>query len=139
MNGSKNLFVGRKLDEFSSVLIGEDDVSSAVSGFTDDDFDRFLKIEYSDAVSRSIFTSEAEITVDGNWGYPYVPTAISTAAEMLVLELMNDDRINYTHGIDQIWMDTQRTEFKEGLFDTTGNLDVDTLIMDYMIVGFDYV
>lgn len=137
--GGRDLYVGRRLDTYTSVLIDEDEVVSAVTGTSDDHFDRFLRITAVDGATRSRFTDGDVVTVTGNWGWPYVPSSISLAAETLILEMVNDDRINYTHGIDQIWMDTQRTEFKDGLFDTTGNLDVDTLLMDYTILGWDYV
>jgi hypothetical protein len=138
-NGGKNLFLGRRLDLATLVMLDDDDVTENIAGVSDDPFDMFIQFIVTDTSIRTKFTDGETVTVTGNWGYPYVPSAISQATEMLILELINDDRINYTHGIDQIWMDTQRTEFKDGMFDTTGNLDIDTLIMDWMVLGWDYV
>ena len=138
-NGRKNLYLGRRLDTLTTVFIDEDDVTTTIAGASDDEFDRFLQIVVTEGITRSKFTDGSTVIVTGKWGFPYIPSSISMAAELLILELMNDDRINYTHGIDQIWMDTQRTEFKDGMFDTTGNLDVDTLIMDYTILGWEYL
>jgi hypothetical protein len=138
-NGRKDLYLGRRLDTMISVFIDETDVSTTITGLSDDEFDRYIQIVVTDGMTLTRFTEGVPVVVTGDWGFPYVPSSISMATELLILELMNDDRINYTHGIDQIWMDTQRTEFKDGMFDTTGNLDVDTLIMDYMVIGFEYV
>lgn len=138
--GTPSLPLHRRLDSFSEVVIGADgdDITSLIEFYNNDQNKRYIRYSTTgDEVAgytRSTFAKDADVQITGNWGWPYIPETVKAATQLLIYELMLGDRVNYTAGIDQVWMDTQRTEFKEGIFDTTGNLDVDTLLMDYTIL-----
>jgi len=139
-DGTSSLPLHRRLDSFSEVTIGTDgdDITDLVEFYNNDQNKRYLRYATTgDEVAgytRSTFAKDADVQITGDWGWPYVPETVKAASLLLIYELMLGDRVNYTAGIDQVWMDTQRTEFRDALFDTTGNLDVDTLLMDYTIL-----
>lgn len=139
--GTKELALNRRLDSFSDTTLDSEEIN--VQFIPEDDQKRYLRYEkVGDSWTgypRTKFTLDSTIEITGCWGWPYIPENINLASKMLIYDLMLDTRINYTHGVEQMWMDTQRTVFKQELFETTGNIDVDNLLLDYTIWEPSYV
>lgn len=140
-NGTSNLQLFNRLDSIEEVLIDGDDYTNLVEFVPQSKrFLRFKKTgDAQTGVSRTKFTMDSVVTVKGNWGWPYVPTNVSSAADLLIADWTTDDHHNFRYGIDQVWMDTQRFEFRDHFFETTGNIDADLLLMDYVVWEMDYV
>lgn len=140
-SGTTTLQLAHRLNSFSEVLIDGDDYTSSVE-FTPGS-KRFLRFKKNGdeqtGISRSKFTLDSTVSVKGDWGWPYVPPGITAAADLLIEDWTTDDHHNFRYGIDQVWMDTQRFEFRDHFFDTTGNIDADLLLMDYVVWEMDYV
>jgi len=85
------------------------------------------------------FNSKSDYKVTGNYGWRYVPNNVRDAAELLILDLMNDDSEFRRHRIHSIDMDTTRYRFDRDFYGTTGNTDADVLLMDYTHYVMDYV
>lgn len=89
-------------------------------------------VRYADRGSR--FLESSTFSVNGDWGWPYVPTNIAEASDVLITEQFNDDSTMHKHGITQARFDTRSGyTFSESIFDSTGNLDADILLMDYIL------
>jgi len=139
--GDQNIHLGTRLDSFTEVLIDSEDYTSIME--TDPRSKYFLRFmrqtDNQDVMTRSSFPSNSIVSVTGNWGWGYVPTNITRAAALLISDHLTDDHNNFRYGVDQIWLDSQRFEFRDELFGTTGNLDADLLLMDYIYWVLDYV
>ena len=86
------------------------------------------------------FPENTTIQLVGDWGWSYVPPNIEQATELLVMDLLDETRREtFKYGLQRLWQDTQRFEFDPSIYNTTGNLDVDVLLMDYVFWTMDYV
>ena len=134
--GRESLALPYRLLDFSEVLIGEEDVTALVE--IDPASKRFLRfIEYVDDVgasSSSSFGDGAIVTINGNWGWYGVPPNVVDATELLMVDFLDDPKREHKrYGIQRIWQDTNRLEFASNIFEgSTGNLDVDAILIDYI-------
>jgi hypothetical protein len=86
------------------------------------------------------FNYNDDYKIEGNFGWQYVPNNIEQAAELLILDLVDTDSDYVRRGISSLDMDILKVQFNDSIFDsTTGNLEVDTLLMDYTLFVMDYV
>ena len=85
------------------------------------------------------FNSKSDYKVTGNFGWRYVPNNVRDAAELLILDLMNDDSEFRRHRIHSVDMDTTRYRFERDFYGSTGNTDADVLLMDYTHYVMDYI
>lgn len=86
------------------------------------------------------FRTYATYTITGDWGWFYVPQNVTQAAELLIAEQFNDDNAYRNHGVTDLYMDTHRMRIDEKItFNSTGIIDADVLLMDYIKYQFDWV
>lgn len=86
------------------------------------------------------FDRQSVYKVEGDFGWQFVPNNIEQAADLLLVDMMNDDSEFRRHGIQRVEMDTIRYEINTtNFFETTGNIDADVLLMDYTLFVMDYV
>jgi hypothetical protein len=88
---------------------------------------------------RNRFNSKSDYKVTGNYGWRFVPNNIRDAAELIIVDLMNDDSEYRRHRIHSVDMDTTRYRFDSDFYGSTGNVDADVLLMDYTLYVMDYV
>lgn len=91
------------------------------------------------APNTSKFSSRSVYKVEGDFGWRYVPTNVQQAANLLIADLMNDDSEFRRHGLTSISMDTTSFNLKSNFYESTGNIDADVLLMDYMLFVMDYI
>lgn len=135
-NGKSTLLMPVRLDAITEVLIDtDDDITTLVEIMPNTDwYLRYARQGDSQVgITRTTFTEDALITVNGDWGWPFVPMNITQAADMLIEDFISHDRENFRYGITRVWMDTQRFDFDPQIFSSTGNIDADMLLMDYVI------
>jgi hypothetical protein len=77
--------------------------------------------------------------VEGDFGWRYVPDNVKQAAILLIADLMNDDSEYRRHRITNISMDTTSFSMPGDFYETTGNIEADVLLMDYMLFIMDYI
>jgi hypothetical protein len=131
-NGKNKIKVGQRLNHINSAFINGEDVTERVS--VDRDSKRFVNIR------EGKFFDKADVVINGDWGWYSVPENIKQAAGLMIIDLEDDiRRETFRYGISRVWQDTSRFEFKEAFFDTSGNIDVDILLMDYIHWTMDYV
>jgi hypothetical protein len=77
----------------------------------------------------------------GDWGWISVPSNIKEATALLIADILEDaKRDHHRYGIIRLEQDTNRFEFnRDMLSESTGNLDVDILIMDYVYWVPDWI
>lgn len=85
------------------------------------------------------FKSYSEYKIEGNFGWPYVPENVKQAAQLLIADLVTDDSAYRRHGIYEVDMDIIKYRTKDSFYETTGNIEADVLLMDYMMFVMDYV
>lgn len=86
------------------------------------------------------FSSKSTFKIEGDFGWRYIPSSVEQAAGLLIADLMNDDSEFRRHGIIEVDMDRFTTfKFKGDFYETTGNIDADVLLMDYMLFVMDYI
>lgn len=94
----------------------------------------------STTLTYTKFPSSMMVKILGDWGWSYVPANIEQATELLVMDMLDETRREtFKYGLQRLWQDTQRFEFDPSIYNTTGNLDVDVLLMDYVFWTMDYV
>jgi hypothetical protein len=77
--------------------------------------------------------------VEGDFGWRYIPDNVKQAAILLIADMMNDDSEYRRHGITNVSMDTTSFTLSDNFYESTGNIEADVLLMDYMMFVMDYV
>lgn len=145
-NGKGQIHLMDRLVSFSSVFIDESDYTDKVtldlrSRYYIKLIDQFpYPDSRRDDLVPAIFPKKTIVDVTGDWGWINVPWEIEQAAELLVVDLLDDvRREHYRYGITRLEQGNNRLEFDRTIYNSTGNIDVDTLLMDYMYWTMDYV
>lgn len=145
-NDRDKIHLGRRLNSFSSVYIDESDYTTKVD--LDLRSKYFIKLieQYPYPDSRrddllpAIFPRKTIVYVTGDWGWLSVPVEITQAAKLLIIDLFDDTRReHFRYGISKIEQGNNRLEFDKRIYNSTGNIDVDILLMDYVYWTMDYV
>jgi len=146
-NDRTTLYLGSRLNSFSSVLVDDTDYTTAVR--VDFRSKYFLQTIYpapsneetnTEDIRAKVFPKNSVVYVTGDWGWLSVPWEIQQATSLLIADLLNDvKRENRRYGIRRIEQDSHRLEFDPSIFNSTGNIDVDTLLMDFVVWTMDYV
>jgi hypothetical protein len=145
-NDRSKMNLGQRLNSFSSVYIDESDYTDKVE--VDFRSKYFLKLlqqyPYPDSrrddLQPAIFSKNTVVYVTGDWGWISVPAQITQAAKLLIVDLFDDTRReHFRYGISKIEQGNNRLEFDKGIYNSTGNIDVDILLMDYVYWTMDYV
>jgi hypothetical protein len=69
----------------------------------------------------------------GNWGWQNIPQEVTDAAGILIADRMNEDSKYTRHGMIEVYMDTHRQRYDSIILGTIGNIEAETLLMDYML------
>lgn len=145
-NNREQVFLNARLVSFSSVFIDESDYTTKVTFDFKSRYYLKLLQQYPYPDSRrddlypAIFPKRTNIYVTGDWGWPTVPWEIQQATSLLMTDLFNDvKRESRRYGVTRMDQDTLRLHFDPSIFNSTGNIDVDTLLMDFVLWNMDYV
>jgi hypothetical protein len=127
-NGKNKMYLGKRLSHLDEVSVDRGDGLLPLES---------AEIDWASRYSISSvdkFTAGARVSVSGDWGWSYPPSNIKTASSLLTLDLMEDSRReSHTYGIVRMEQDTNRVVFDpRAIFESTGNIDVDVLLMDYV-------
>jgi hypothetical protein len=85
------------------------------------------------------FKNYSTYKIEGDFGWPYLPDNVSQAAKLLIADLVSDDSSYRRHGIYSVDMDIVKWRTKDSFYESTGNIEADMLLMDYMMFIMDYV
>lgn len=85
------------------------------------------------------FKDGSDYKIEGDFGWRYVPSNIKQAADLIITDLMNDDSEYRRHGIYEVDMDIVKFRTGTNFYESTGNIEADILLMDYMLFIMDYV
>ena len=145
-NGKQQIYLGARLTGYSEVLINETDYTENVEIDLRSKYYLRLLQQYPypdsrrDDVFPIIFPKKTKVSVTGDWGWNSVPNEVSQAAELLIIDLLEDTRReHHRYGILRLEQGNNRLYFDKGIFNTTGNIDVDVILMDYVYWNMDYV
>lgn len=87
-----------------------------------------------------IFKPYAVYSITGDWGWLYVPTNVTQAAKLLIAEEFNQDNEYRRHAVTDLYMDTHRMRIDDKIvWNSTGVIDADVLLMDYVKYSIDWV
>lgn len=90
--------------------------------------------------NKGTFKTYASYEVTADWGWLYVPSNVTQATEILIADQFNDDNAYRNHGVTDLYMDTHRMRIDEKItFNSTGVIDADVLLMDYIKHEFSWV
>ena len=96
-----------------------------------------------DSVSVILYTNRFKVkttySVLGDYGWQYVPENVKQAAILILADMMNDDSAYRRHGFYAVDLDIVKLQGKQSFYESTGNIDADTLLMDYTLFVMDYV
>lgn len=79
------------------------------------------------------FSEDTFYILTGNWGWDSVPFNVTEAASLLIADLMSGDNAQMRRGISQLKMDQYSVNYADSAMTGTGNIEVDVLLMDYMV------
>lgn len=135
-NGRKSFYLGKRLAHLSEVTVTLDSNEEDYSEFTEVDWQSKYSLK-----STSNFIKGAKVSVRGDWGWISVPSNIKEATALLIADILEDaKRDHHRYGIIRLEQDTNRFEFSRNMLsESTGNLDVDILIMDYVYWVPDWI
>jgi len=144
-NGRETVHLGSRLNYFTSVFIDQTDFTAQC--IIDLKTKYFIRLSTTypyydsrvDDVFRNKFPKNTIVYVTGDWGWLSVPWEVEQATELLMLDLLDDTRReHYRYGITRSDQGGNRLMIDKGIFNSTGNVDVDTLLMDYVYWIMDY-
>lgn len=145
-NGREKIYLGARLNNFSQVLVDDSDFTERISIDLRSKYFIKLNTDYpyfdsrKDDLIRYTFPAYTTVKVTGDWGWFSVPWEIKQASELLICDLLNDvKRENRRYGVTRMEQDSLRIHFDPSIFNSTGNIDVDTLLMDFVVWTMDYV
>lgn len=137
-NGRSNLYIRPRIANITSVLIDSVDYTASVE--LDPESRHFVRMAATEDTTPAVFPNNSTVAITGDWGWTYVPKNIEQAAELLTIDFLDDTRREtFRYRLQRVWQDTQRFEFDPSIYNSTGNLDVDILLMDYVYWTMDYV
>lgn len=128
-NDREKLFFGKRLNHIYEASLK---VDTRVEDYTDR-----LKVDYGNRLSVSSdrpIPRFGTLSVNGDWGWTSPPQNIRDAAALLTLDMLEDTRReHHAYGITRMEQDTNRIWFNPtALSESTGNVDVDVLLIDYI-------
>jgi hypothetical protein len=128
-NDRQKLYIGRRLVHLDSVEMSIDNRTEDYTDFCDIDWGSRYSIQSSEK-----FPQGSRVTVSGDWGWIDPPSNIREATSLLILDILEQNRReHHSYGILRLDQDTNRIAFDSSMFsESTGNIDVDVLIMDYI-------
>ena len=85
------------------------------------------------------FKPKTTYTVLGDYGWQYVPENVKQASILIIADMLNDDSTYRRHGFYAVDLDIVKLQTKQSFYESTGNIDADTLLMDYTLFIMDYV
>jgi hypothetical protein len=96
-----------------------------------------------DSVNVMLYTNKFKpkttYSVYGDFGWQFVPENVKQAAALILADMMNDDSAYRRHGFYAVDLDIVKLQSKQSFYESTGNIDADTLLMDYTLFVMDYV
>lgn len=96
-----------------------------------------------DSVNIMLYTNKFKVkttySVLGDYGWQYVPENVKQASILLLADMMNDDSAYRRHGFYAVDLDIVKLQSKQSFYESTGNIDADTLLMDYTLFVMDYI
>lgn len=96
-----------------------------------------------DSVNVMLYTNKFKpkttYSVTGDYGWQYVPENVKQASGLIMADMLNDDSMYRRHGFYAVDLDIVKLQAKESFYESTGNIDADTLLMDYTLFVMDYV
>jgi len=128
-NGSDRLFMGQRLNHIDSAMTKYDSRTEDITAKVRLDYKSRSTVQVDHNIPKS-----ATIAITGDWGWVSPPPNIQEAATLLIRDLLEDTRReHHSYGISRIEQDNNRIWFNEkALNESTGNLDVDVLLIDYI-------
>lgn len=93
----------------------------------------------SNRILATKFVDGSDYRIEGDFGWRYVPDNVRQAADLIIADLMNDDSEYRRHGITNVSMDTTTFALASNFYESTGNIEADVLLMDYMTFIMDYI
>jgi hypothetical protein len=145
-NGREKIYLGSRLNNLSQVIVGDSDFTERTVVDLRSKYFIKLNTDYPyfdsrrDDLIRYTFPVHTIVTVTGDWGWLSVPWEIKQASELLICDLLNDvKRENRRYGVTRMEQDSLRIHFDPSILNSTGNIDVDTLLMDFVVWTMDYV
>lgn len=141
-----SLWTGMRVDDLIEVkLDGVTDITEYIE-IAPDTRRALRRKKYTDNFDSSTipsvryFKSSSVYHVKANWGWHDIPTNIADAAAILISDIVNDDRAYWKHGVSEVYMDTDRLRFHHDMIQgTTGNIEADVLLMDYILFTMDFL
>lgn len=140
--GGRVLTLPSKLQRFTEVIAT---INDSLGSTASDETASMEKVPDSDWFIRwkgnkGSFKTYASYEITGDWGWIYVPSGVNQAAELLIAEQYNDDNAYRNHAVTDLYMDTHRMRIDEKIvFNSTGVIDADVLLMDYIKHEFSWV
>jgi hypothetical protein len=157
---SKNLHLPLPISTLRKVTIDYgDNVAQVIHDFEDETLNNIEKvrqnfnfessyfIRYKSGVSETssnrvrtqTFKSVSDYRIEGDFGWRFVPLNIKQAAELIILDILNDDSEYRRHALTSVDMDTMRFTMAGNFYESTGNIEADILLMDYTLFVMDYI
>lgn len=138
------LLLPKRIWSLSSIKIdGTDDITNSVE-IHSDYFLRSKKLPWDVNLDRSffdlhLFRKGVFYHVTGNWGWEFVPAEVQEAAMLMVKDYFTDDYILRQHGILQAQIGDESYRFADELWPSTGNVDADALLSNFIRHRFEVI
>lgn len=117
-------------------------VRTGVYNFSSSYFIRWKK-SLLDSVNIMLYTNKFKpkttYSVYGDFGWQFVPENVKQASALLIADLFNDDSAYRRHGFYAVDLDIVKLQAKDSFYESTGNIEADTLLMDYTLFVMDYI
>jgi hypothetical protein len=88
-----------------------------------------------------IFNERYIFRINGNWGWPYVPPKVSQAASLLLNDFLGGNEVAEMRkqGVFEAQLGDFKLRLNADQWGTTGNIQADSLLADYVAMGFGLI
>lgn len=94
---------------------------------------------YNGVIAGGKFRESFTYSIQGDFGWLFVPENIKQACDLIIVDLMNDDSSFRRHALTSVNMDAISFSMKSSFYESTGNIEADVLLMDYILFVMDYI
>jgi hypothetical protein len=137
--GRNTLLLPNRIFTLTSVKAGADTVEdiTAYVEIHDDYHLRWAQAPWGVDLAREffdtyLFKKNEVYRVTGDWGWQYVPEEVKLATIYLIKDYFTDDYVLRQHGIISANIGDESYRFADELWPSTGNVDVDALLSNYV-------
>lgn len=127
---------GEDLTDYTEIAAGEPYFIQYRDRFRRPFYQDYKRDLSTERRKQDFFTDKLDFSITGNFGWEYVPAAITDAAKLLIADDFNGSNDLRRNGINEAQLGDFSYKLNADQWGTTGNTQADMLLADFTIMRF---